>query len=290
MGNVIREGPGLYGSKQEDETDPNLLQNGSDIQGKRRSTREPISSFGPVPKNISSIEQSRPSLSPSKLCASYPLDSHRESSTNRLLKSPVSYDMSGNSSLKRLEQNSLMCTESSSCMKDSPVNSTNSRRIVTGDSASARLSYRVEEKCASPHTPTGEPPSTFASSDTTLRSTSAVLVTPVKFTTSEKCVDSTPLEVRKRGKAIMIKPIDRPGGKFLNGKHFYLQIAGGEWEKVTIEHWNSWNGTWQVRGPGGIAFPAAPIALKSEEEYGFLSRERSTKSRSFKSLAESSTV
>jgi len=266
MGNVIREGPGLYGSKQEDETDPNLLQNGSDIQGKRRSTREPISSFGPVPKNISSIEQSRPSLSPSKLCASYPLDSHTWSSTNR------------------------MCPESSSCMKDSRVNSTNSRLIVTGDSASARLSYRVEEKCASPHTPTGEPPSTFASSDTTLRSTSAVLVTPVKFTTSEKCVDSTPLEVRKRGKAIMIKPIDRPGGKFLNGKHFYLQIAGGEWEKVTIEHWNSWNGTWQVRGSGGMAFPAAPIALKSEEEYGFLSRERSIKSRSFKSSAGSSTV
>jgi len=186
-------------------------------------------------------------------------------------------------------------TESSSYIKDSPLYSTNSQLLLPGVStlhsqASARLSYPVEEKSVGPRTPTSEPPSTFASSDATLRSTSDSLVTPVKFTTNGKSVDSTPLEVRKRGKAIMIKPIDRPGGKFLNGKHFYLQIAGGEWEKVTIEHWNSWNGTWQVRGSGGTAFPAAPIALKSEEEYGFLSRKRSIKSRSFKSSAESSTV
>jgi len=92
--------------------------------------------------------------------------------------------------------------------------------------------------------------------------------------------------VRVRGKAIDVTTLESPGGKFQYGKKFYLQNAGGTWEIVTIENWNHWSGTWQVRGADGTAFPAAPIALKTEEEYGFLSRERLVRARSFKSFAE----
>jgi len=92
-------------------------------------------------------------------------------------------------------------------------------------------------------------------------------------------------KIRKRGIAIDVKPIDPPGGNILTGKQFYLQNPELEWEAVTIEKWNSWNGTWQVRGLDGTAFPASPKALKSEEEYRFFSRERNFSSRSFKSFS-----
>jgi len=92
--------------------------------------------------------------------------------------------------------------------------------------------------------------------------------------------------VRMRGNAIDLIPVESPGGKFLHGKEFWLQNPEGGWERVTIENWNHWNGTWQVRGADGTAFPAAPIALKTEEEYRFLSRERNVRSRSFKSFVD----
>jgi len=91
---------------------------------------------------------------------------------------------------------------------------------------------------------------------------------------------------RVRSSAVELKRIKRPGGKFLSDNHFYLQHATGEWERVTIESWNPWNGTWQVRGEDEKTFSAAPIALKNEEEYVFLSRKRSFKPRSFGSFTD----
>jgi len=98
-------------------------------------------------------------------------------------------------------------------------------------------------------------------------------------------LDST---VRMRQDAIQVTPIEPPDGNFHTGQRFFLQNSGLEWEMVTLEHWNHWNGTWQVRGEDGISFPAAPIALKNDEEYEFLSRERIFRSRSFKSIVETS--
>jgi len=102
----------------------------------------------------------------------------------------------------------------------------------------------------------------------------------------EKTSDWKDSKLRKRGNAIEVKPIDRPTGKFLPGKQYYLQNAELQWEAVTIESWNFWNGTWQVRGENGVAFPATPTALKSEEEYRFFTMERSFSFRSFSSMEE----
>jgi len=314
MGNIIKEVSGGDDEKQnqekEKETCINFQQDGSKLQAQRRSNREPIPSFGPVPKNISSTEQFRQSFTPSRLFAGYSLGSPRDSSNSRYLKSSVSYDMSAANSLRRLEENSVLGTESVCFVKNSINPFPSSTLADTSDSTlysqdSARRSYPVEEKVASPEhsTPSKEehsaPPKEENSAppkerDSLLmegtRSTSDVLVTQVMISRDGKCVNTKPLEVRKRGKAVVVKPVARPEGNIQNGKQFYLQNAGGEWEKVIIQNWNSWNGTWQVKGEEGRAFPAAPLALKSEEEYGFLSRERSIKTRSFKSLAESSTV
>jgi len=91
---------------------------------------------------------------------------------------------------------------------------------------------------------------------------------------------------RVRSNAVELKRIKRPGGKFLSDNQFFLQHATGEWECVTIESWNPWNGTWQVKGEDDKTFPAAPIALKNKEEFVFLSRRRSIKPRSFGSFTD----
>jgi len=96
---------------------------------------------------------------------------------------------------------------------------------------------------------------------------------------------SFPSMERIRWNAIELKPVDPPGGKFFEEKQFYIQNAERQWEVVNIERWNPWNGTWQVKGEDSDSFPAAPIALKSKEEYEFLSRERKVKPRSFGSVS-----
>jgi len=89
---------------------------------------------------------------------------------------------------------------------------------------------------------------------------------------------------RLRSGAIDIKTVNSPKGKFLSEKQFYTQRGNGEWESVRIEHWNPWNGTWQVKGSNDKTFAAAPIALKSIREYEFLARERHCSPRTFGSL------
>jgi len=96
----------------------------------------------------------------------------------------------------------------------------------------------------------------------------------------------TDTQERIRSNAVDVKPVCRPGGKFLIEKQLYCQNLWMDWEKVTIESWNAWNGTWQVRGADGKLFPAAPIALKTKEEFKFLSRKRSFIARSFGSSSE----
>jgi len=68
---------------------------------------------------------------------------------------------------------------------------------------------------------------------------------------------------RMRSGAIDIKTVNSPKGKFLSEKQFYIQRGNGEWESVSIEHWNPYNGTWQVKGSNDQTFAVAPIALKS---------------------------
>jgi len=86
---------------------------------------------------------------------------------------------------------------------------------------------------------------------------------------------------RIRSNAMQSKLVEAPQGKFLSEHEFYIQTADCNWERVCIESWNPWNGTWQVRGEDGMSFPAAPIALKTKQEYEFLSRERVFMTRSF---------
>jgi len=81
------------------------------------------------------------------------------------------------------------------------------------------------------------------------------------------CLIVEPSSERLRSSAIDIKTFSSPDGKFLSEKQFYTQSGNGEWENVSIEDWNSWNGTWQVRGSDDRTFAAAPIALKSKEEF-----------------------
>jgi len=91
---------------------------------------------------------------------------------------------------------------------------------------------------------------------------------------------------RVRRDAILVNTIDPPDRKLFLGKTFFLQNSAFDWERVTVEHWNCWNGTWQVRGEDGISFPAAPIALKNAKDHEFLTRERSIRLRSFNNQME----
>lgn len=118
---------------------------------------------------------------------------------------------------------------------------------------------------------------------TLTRSTSCSTLIPAG---DRKNTDWKASKRRERGNAIEVKPIDCPAGKVQPGNQYYLQNGELQWEAVTIESWNFWNGTWQVRGENGEAFPATPSALKSEEEYRFLSRERTFSYRSFSSTEE----
>jgi len=77
---------------------------------------------------------------------------------------------------------------------------------------------------------------------------------------------------RVRSNAIELKPAKAPQGKFVREKQFYVRKSYGDWESVRLESWNAWNATWQVRGADDISFSAAPIALKSKEDYEFLSK------------------
>jgi len=95
---------------------------------------------------------------------------------------------------------------------------------------------------------------------------------------------------RIRSNAIEIKPVNSPGGIFCKEKQFYVQNQESVWEIVNIERWNPWNGTWQVKGADSVSFPAAPIALKSKEQYEFLSRERIVEPRSFGSFSETASI
>jgi len=81
--------------------------------------------------------------------------------------------------------------------------------------------------------------------------------------------------------ATEFKPVDPPGGKFVIEKQFYIQNSESQWEVVNLERWNSWNGTWQVKGEDSDSFPVAPIELKSKEQYEFVSRAPKVKPRSF---------
>jgi len=85
---------------------------------------------------------------------------------------------------------------------------------------------------------------------------------------------------RQRSNAIQIKSVEAPK-EFREGNQFWVQDPLGHWERVTIETWNHWNGTWQVRDSFGESYPASPIALKNENEYAFLSRERVFEDRRF---------
>jgi len=248
--------------------------------------RKTITSFGIVPKlNSTSQHEWQTSTCSNRWFPGYsPCSSTRSSG---LLKSSLSCDLAPHTGF-RTEGRSTLGTERTCPLKRNTLVPSSKDTFQDASDLSFRLSQFEKVTSADSVTPVLEINEKTGSE----RAISDVLVTQVKIKTvpDENSIDTKPSEVRRRGKAIQVKTVDRPGGKFLNGKEFWLQNNKGEWENVTIENWNPWNGTWQVRGAGGTAFPAAPIALKSEEEYGFLSRDRSIKSRSFKSLAESETV
>jgi len=116
---------------------------------------------------------------------------------------------------------------------------------------------------------------------------------PVIVGNNVSCKDSlseTHILERIRSNAIELEPTEAPQGKFVREKQFYVRKSYGDWEIVCLESWNSWNATWQVKGGDGKSFPAAPIALKSKEEYEFLSRNRVVNSRSFGSLSEAASI
>lgn len=93
-----------------------------------------------------------------------------------------------------------------------------------------------------------------------------------------------PSNVRQRRNAIA-KKVDtheRPRGLY-KGDRRYIQFRSGLWETVTVDNWNHWNSTWQVIDSSGRSMQAAPLALKTEEEYQFLSKPRIIGYRSFAS-------
>jgi len=90
----------------------------------------------------------------------------------------------------------------------------------------------------------------------------------------------TPSNGRQRRNAVKLETHDMPSGIY-KGDRRYIQYGSGLWETVTVEAWNHWNGTWQVTGTNGRTMQAAPLSLKTNEEYRFLSKERAIGHRSF---------
>jgi len=85
---------------------------------------------------------------------------------------------------------------------------------------------------------------------------------------------------RDRTNAVRVETYEMPSGVY-NGDQRYIQFGNDIWETVTIDCWNYWNGTWQVLDTSGRSIQAAPLALKTEDEYRFLSRNRKISYRSF---------
>jgi len=85
---------------------------------------------------------------------------------------------------------------------------------------------------------------------------------------------------RDRTNAVRIDTHEMPSGVY-NGDQRYIQFGNDIWEPVTIDCWNYWNGTWQVLDASGRSIQAAPLALKTEDEYRFLSKKRTISYRSF---------
>jgi len=88
---------------------------------------------------------------------------------------------------------------------------------------------------------------------------------------------------RERRNAVRLDSYEMPSGVY-KGDRRYIQFGNDTWETVTIDSWNHWNGTWQVLDTNGRSIQAAPIALKTEDEYRFLSKERTIRYRSFGSF------
>jgi len=85
---------------------------------------------------------------------------------------------------------------------------------------------------------------------------------------------------RDRTNAVRVETYEMPSGVY-NGDQRYIQFGNDIWETVTIDCWNYWNGTWQVLDTSGHSIQAAPLALKTEDEYRFLSKKRTISYRSF---------
>jgi len=92
-----------------------------------------------------------------------------------------------------------------------------------------------------------------------------------------------PSHGRERQNAVRVDTYEMPSGVY-KGDRRYIQFGNGMWETVTIDAWNHWNGTWQVLDTSGRSIQAAPLALKTENEYRFLSKERTIRYRSIGSL------
>jgi len=92
-----------------------------------------------------------------------------------------------------------------------------------------------------------------------------------------------PSHGRERRNAVRLDSFEMPSGVY-KGDRRYIQFGNDIWETVTIDGWNHWNGTWQVLDTNGRSIQAAPIALKTEDEYRFLSKERTIRYRSFGSF------
>jgi len=109
---------------------------------------------------------------------------------------------------------------------------------------------------------------------------------------SEKSISvaSPPALERVRSNAIELKAVDPPSDKIFKEKQLYVYNIEKGWEVVSIVSWNAWNGTWQVKGADSECFPAAPSALKSKEQYEFLSKERVVYPRSFNSFSETASI
>jgi len=103
-------------------------------------------------------------------------------------------------------------------------------------------------------------------------------------------VGSTAAMERVRSNAIELTTVDPPSDKIFKDTQLYVHNIDKEWEAVSIVSWNAWNGTWQVKGTDSECFPAAPSALKSKEQYEFLSRERIVYPRSFSSFSEATSI
>jgi len=92
-----------------------------------------------------------------------------------------------------------------------------------------------------------------------------------------------PSHGRERQNAVRVDTFEMPSGVY-KGDRRYIQFGNGLWETVTIDGWNCWNGTWQVSDTSGRSIQAAPLALKTEDEYRFLSKDRTIRYRSIGSF------